>query len=43
MTATERVPYWTICHDCGAEFHTIAAETRHLEQTGHHRYELGRR
>lgn len=27
------------CHSCGATFTTDAAETRHVADTGHHRYE----
>jgi hypothetical protein len=33
-------PYATACHDCQELFFSMAAETRHLEATGHHRYEL---
>lgn len=32
--------YHTVCHDCGEEFHTSAAEDRHLENTKHARYQL---
>jgi len=32
--------YHTRCHDCGEHFLTIASEDRHLDATGHHRYEL---
>ena len=33
-------PYETICHDCEEVFVTQAAETAHLEETGHARYAL---
>ena len=34
------VPYHTRCTRCGAEFHTEAAEERHLIAEHHARYEL---
>lgn len=33
-------PYHTICCTCEEEFHTIAAEDRHLNETKHARYRL---
>lgn len=33
-------PYATACHDCHELFFTMASETRHMEATGHARYEL---
>jgi hypothetical protein len=36
----KRDPYRTECFDCGQVFTIAAAETRHLENTGHCRYQL---
>jgi hypothetical protein len=33
-------PYHTRCHTCATDFTTRAGETRHLDTTGHCRYEL---
>lgn len=33
-------PYATACHTCHELFFSMAAETRHLNETGHSRYEL---
>jgi len=33
-------PYLTVCRTCGEEFTTMAAETRHLVDTHHARYEV---
>ena len=33
-------PYATACHECQELFFTMASETRHLNETGHSRYEL---
>jgi len=38
--ATAEGPYHTRCHDCQVEFTTQAAETRHVDDPGHHRFEL---
>jgi hypothetical protein len=32
--------YLTACHDCAEVFDSMAAETRHLNDTGHHRFNL---
>ena len=32
--------YHTRCHTCGDEFNTMAAEDRHLNDTGHRRYAI---
>ena len=37
---TAKGPYLTVCHDCGETFTTQAAETRHLDDTRHCRYQL---
>lgn len=37
---TARREYLTRCHDCGETFPSVAAEDRHLADTGHHRYDL---
>ena len=39
---TARGRYWTRCmtEGCGLEFHTAAAETRHVDETGHARYRV---
>jgi len=33
-------PYATACHECHELFFSMASETRHMEATGHARYEL---
>jgi hypothetical protein len=33
-------PYRTVCHTCGEELTSQAAETRHLNATGHACYQL---
>ena len=37
---TARGPYASECYDCGEAFTTQAAETRHVNATGHARYQL---
>lgn len=37
---TARGTYHTRCHDCGERFLTVASEGRHLDDTGHHRFEV---
>jgi hypothetical protein len=38
--STAEGPYLTRCHYCQVEFTTQAAETRHVDDPGHHRFEL---
>ena len=37
---TAKGAYFTVCMACGIEFHTMAAEDRHLKETRHYRYEI---
>lgn len=39
-TTVKGEPYHTICTTCRTEFHTQAAEDRHLVDTRHARFEL---
>lgn len=45
-TSTERTrrrrptPYRMVCHACGDELRSEAAQTRHRTATGHRRYEM---
>jgi hypothetical protein len=37
---TAKGPYHTVCTTCDEQFHTIASEDRHLEETKHRNYRI---